>query len=71
MQGGEPIDYRSRIVRQVECICSQNAKEVLAVGFALERLGTYFFGRKAIINEDQIVLLIITKKPPDEIWTRF
>ena len=65
MQGGKPIAYASRALREAELRYSVIEKEMLAIVFALEKWNQFTFGREVKVYTDHKPLASISKKPLD------
>ena len=63
LQGGKPLDFRSRTLTPTEQRYAQIEKEMLAVVFALEKFNDYTFGQKTTVYTDHQPLVSIVKKP--------
>jgi hypothetical protein len=62
LQDGRPVEYASRALTKTEQAYAQIEKELLACCFALERLHTYVYGRRVVVETDHKPLISIVKK---------
>ena len=63
LQGGKPLDFRSRTLTPTEQRYAQIEEEMLAVVFALEKFNDYTFGQRTTVYTGHQPLVSIVKKP--------
>ena len=63
MQDGRPIAYASKSLTQSEMNYAQIEKELFAILFGCKRFHQYVYGRKVIVETDQLPLVSVKKKP--------
>ena len=66
MQGGQPIQYASRVLTETEKRYSQIEKEMLSIVYGLTRFHIYTYGRKVTVYNDHKPLSTILKKPVED-----
>ena len=66
MQGGQPIQYASRALKDTEKRYSQIEKGLLSIVFGLTRFHTYTYGRKVTVYNEHKPLAALLRKPVED-----
>ena len=66
MQGGQPVQYASRVLTKTEKRYSQIEKEMVSVVFSPTRFHTYTCERNVTVSNDHKPLAAVLKRPVEE-----